>query len=233
MNIIDIVLILVVALSVVLAIKKGLLRSIVELAGFLLGVPASMALAKAIAPSIYSNLFQQKLMDSTLEKINSYGDVSGFLSKIEDTIQSFPFSLEGLGRQFGVDINGTLSGMSAGLSNSAIAERYVDSILKPVITLLCTGVLFLLFFVLIIILVKIVSFLLKNSHLPHGLREANGALGAVMGLVKGAVLVFVACTILGAVQMGLSIKQEPSKFASTIASSFIVEKVNQFNPLFK
>lgn len=233
MNIIDIVFVAIVILCMVFGVKKGLLRSIVELAGFLLGVPAALALSKTLAPMLYSNFFHQRLVESTVTKIDGYGDVAAFVGSLKDTLNSLPFSLDALGQKFGIDINGTLSGMTAGLSNASIAEEYVNSFLKPIITIVCTGILFLVLFILIVILVKVVSFLLKNSHLPHGLREANGALGAVFGGLKGLVLVFVACTILGVAQIGLSLKEEPSKFAQTVESSFLVEKVNSFNPLFK
>lgn len=233
MNIIDIILLVLVGLCILVSIKKGLLRSVVELVGFILAVPASMAGAKALAPVIYQQFFHQRMLEHAAEKIGSYGDVSAFVNGLRDTVNSLPFSLDAIGSKVGIDIGGVLNNMASGLTTATLAEQYVDSFLKPLVTLLCTGVLFLILFVLILILVKILSFVLRNSHMPHGLKEANGALGAVFGLLKGAVLVFVACTILGVVQMGLEFKSESSAFAGTIASSFVVEKVNQINPLFK
>lgn len=233
MNIIDILLIAVVILCVFVGLKKGLLRSAIEFAGFFAAVPAALYGSRALAPVIYNNFFHQKLLENTVTKIDGYGDISAFVAGIQNTVNSLPFSLDALGEKFGFDISGTLAGMSSGLSNATIAEQYVNSFLKPIITMVCTGILFFVFFIVVVILIKVVSFLLKNSHLPHGLKEVNGSLGAVFGFLKGAVVVFVICTILGVTQMGLSLKAEPSKFSSTIESSFIVEKVNSLNPLFK
>lgn len=233
MNIIDIILLVILALCVLLAIKKGLLRSIVEFAGFLLALPVSIYGAKAVAPLLYNQFFHQRLIDSTVTKMDGYGDIAAFVAQVKGTLNALPFSLEGLGQKFGVDINGTLDGMTSGLSNATLAQEYVNSFLKPIVTVLCTGALILLFFILMVVAIKILSFVLKTVPMPHGLKEANGVLGAIMGLLKGVIVVFVLCTVLGMVQVGLSFKEAPTAFGTKISESFVVEKVNQFNPLFK
>lgn len=233
MNVIDIILIALLIVSILVGVKKGLLRSAVEFAGFFCAIPLAMLGSKKLAPLIYDQFFHQRLVENTVTKVEDYGDVSAFITQIQDSLNSLPFSLDSLGQKIGIDINSTLSSMADGLSTANIAEQYVNSFLKPIIILVCTGVLFLVFFVVVAVLIKVLSFLLKNSHLPHGLKEVNGSLGAVFGLLKGAVLVFVLCTILGVTQMGLSLKPEPTKFGSYIESSFLVEKVNSLNPLFK
>lgn len=228
MNYIDLILFAVVVLITLLAMKKGLLRTLIEFAGFFVTVPLSYAIAKNCAEPIFNSMVREKLINSVVMQIDKAGDSASFIDSLRQSVGS----LDSIAQSFGININSTLDQLVGNVSNSSIAQSTVDNLLKPIVVSICMAVLFVILFVVITIAIKLLSFVVGKMKLPKALSGANILLGSILGAIKGTVLVLIIAGILGVVQAGSSLKTtEPSKFQNAISESFIVQRVSEFNPL--
>lgn len=228
MNYIDIILIAIVVLSALLAMRKGLLRTLIELAGFFVTVPLSYMIAKKAAEPIFNSMVRDKLINTVIGQIDKAGDSSAYISSIQSSFGS----LDSFAKNFGININDTINQMVGGVSNQSIAQATVDNLLKPVVVTICMAVIFVVLLILITIAIKIIAFVVGKIKLPKALSGANAVLGAALGAIKGVLIVLIIAAVLSVVQLGFSIKTtEPSKFEKAIDNSFVVEKVSEFNPL--
>ena len=74
MNIIlDLIVVAIIALTVILSVKRGFVRSAVELAGFVLAVVLAFNLGPVLADTTYENIVKEPVEKTTTKKIKRFG----------------------------------------------------------------------------------------------------------------------------------------------------------------
>lgn len=214
-------------LFVLFGFYRGLVKSLVELGGILAAVFASVLLASFLAPAIYSGFIKGPLTDSIQQAISTTvgADVRQQVQGILDALPNFVAnSLPGYGITSD-SISGAMAG-SAQAASAAVAE-----LVAPIVTDLIKTILMLVLFLLLMVLVKLAARAIDKVFHLLGLRQVNVILGAVFGILKGAVFVMLLCAGLKLVIPMLS--SPPEIFApETIESTVLFQHIYNGNPVY-
>lgn len=122
----------------------------------------------------------------------------------------------------------SLEGQLTG-SVETVAATISDKVIRPVaVVLLMLVCFFVLFIVLLIVFLILASLLSKVFKLP-GLRQMDGALGAVLGGIEGVLWVLIAVTVIQLVATSTS----SGSFISSadLQNSLLVSKLASINPI--
>lgn len=112
-----------------------------------------------------------------------------------------------------------------------MAEEIYNSAIQPVVSTVVRVALFFVVSALISCLIWAVARLLtpKNDSL---LGKTDRFFGAVLGLVKSVVVVFVFCAVVNAFAE-ITPKVEGDTFVNALNDSLIIQKINEVNPINK
>ncbi len=196
--IIDIIIVAIVAFTMIMAIKRGFVKTVVGGLGFFLAVIIAIAFCSPLSNALEKGGFGTSVsnaVDRVIEKnitVDNYEDAfeeeeeKGSLYKIcktfgaEDRYEAMEENYEEWRRE------GILS-----------AQSYIkESIREPAVNLCCGVLAFILLFMVSWVLIKVLEIVLtKFVDLP-ALKKADKILGAAVGVIVATVRVFIACLII-------------------------------------
>ena len=212
--IIDIIILVIFGGIVISSLKKGLFKSLFELAGTLISLAISRALSEGFAPQIFDT-FIKKGAETYLG--NALGEVGtkDYVLQAQETLNSIPEALNGIMGLMGIDKAAMLEKIqSADLGGSNLVESLMTSVVGPVATAVVQFILFVILAVVIGFVLKIAVKLLDGiiKKLP-AVKQLNSTLGAVFGVLRGIIVVAIISMLLGIV-------------ASFIGNETFIEMVN-------
>ena len=184
----DVLVIIIVAVFAFFGYKKGLIKTVVSIAGTFVASILTMLLSNPIAESIYYGGFD----DVIIEKVNDASalfkrsNTGSLMDKLLDTMPKFVVD-----SMPGFDVTRDK------LAAAAIeGPKRVEELLRPIvisfISLIVSIVLFLLISIIIRIIVRVISSKIDNSHID----TINRVIGAVIGIIEGFVLILVIAFII-------------------------------------
>lgn len=188
--VLDLVVLAIIAVFALLSAKKGFVRTIIEIVGFVVVILLANNISPVVSDYTYDKLVEPAII-SSVEKMQVGNSLTNF------SLDNMP-SLVGkiLGNNF--DISGFQSIINENINNgikSAVTSAS-QTVVKPVVT----GVFDLIFMLIItFVLLFVVNFLAKliNKLFSFSLiGKANKILGAILGIIKGVVISAIICTII-------------------------------------
>lgn len=219
----DIVIVCVIALFVLIGIRRGLVRAAVRFFGVLIVTFVSAALGEAIATGIYNTFFR----DSFIEKINlAIADVSG-TEQVYEALDSLPEFLQRGLNAAGIN-SAKLSSMLSSKSGEA-AEIMADAISPVFIGMIKVLVVIVLFMVLMMLVRAISNMVGATFRLPI-LRSVDSALGGVFGFLMALMTIWIILALLGVFSPMLSTEMQQS-INDVMEMSVLADKFISFNPL--
>lgn len=174
--ILDLIFIAIVALCIFLAVKKGFVRSLVEVVGYLLAVVIAFSVSSFVADYVYNQVIETKLVEtiSTAVEQNS-----------NDVIDKMPDYLVAILDKTNVDLDKLLS--SDNLDSQKIANQ-VSEVIEPLAVNIVRTIASIIIFIILIIVVSILARFLNSLFKGVILGTANKVLGGALGFVKGFVI---------------------------------------------
>ena len=212
--IIDIIILVIFGGIVISSLKKGLFKSLFELAGTLISLAISRALSEGFAPQIFDTFIKK---GAEIYLGNALGEVGtkDYVLQAQETLNSIPEALNGIMGLMGIDKAAMLEKIqSADLGGSNLVESLMTSVVGPVATAVVQFILFVILAVVIGFVLKIAVKLLDGiiKKLP-AVKQLNSTLGAVFGVLRGIIVVAIISMLLGIV-------------ASFIGNETFIEMVN-------
>lgn len=215
--ILDALTVLIILATVWLSYKRGFLYTIIGLAGYILSVLAAMALSVPLGSWIYTNLLQNFLITHAKNYIAGQ-TLSSFTESFVASIQKFAP---------GLNLPSLLQQNAGQMENAAI-----HAIVQPIGMAIGRSIAFIVLFFLFIAAVHIFENVsLAISHVPV-LGTLNRIGGAVLGIFKAMLVLFVLCTLLLALQPLLAVSNIPLTTA-VIEHTTILKFFYQMNPFAK
>ena len=187
---IEILLLAVIVLVIYLSYRKGFLRSLWSLGGFLLAVIISYVLGKLIAEMLFEVMARPWLTSLINEQIIA-GSGDNIAQVVDGLYQNLPAILSGpLTMIVGTKEELTLTLQQAVANGSATITDIIVGLLQPVVVALLGTILFLLVFIICMILRRLLDKLLIRVHRLPIIGAFDSVLGAGVGLLKAAVWVW-------------------------------------------
>ena len=198
MNIVDIVILAILGISVLVGLYRGFISSVASMGGCLLSLAASFWLSPKLAAAIQNNPDMLRTLLSYTDAATRIGDqalasssvsslTSGTIADILNRV-SLPPPLNTL-------LQSNLENQAFGLSadvGSYVSQTVVGAILQVLCYVVC-------FVVLLVAFHFLINFLKVVFKFPV-LKQLNALAGGLMGVLRGALLCFVAFALLPLIQ---------------------------------
>lgn len=221
----DIGLVVIVLVCVVFGYKRGFFKSITSFIGAALALFLAWTLGGLIAKVMYQGIFRGVLVDR-VSQILSNDVMESVPEQTANIIQALPGFLRNTLHNVGItpaQIENNLA-----IKSGNVAETTAD-ILSPAVIWLLQLLLTVVLFLILLVFVRLAVKLLGNIFRWPVLRQADGIAGAVFGIFKGIVYVFLACVLLQLVMpltgsSAVSVKK-------ALDSSYICRFIFMYNPI--
>ncbi|MBR2875970.1 MAG: CvpA family protein [Clostridia bacterium] len=231
--VLDIAFIVLIAAIVILAVKKGFVEALFDgLSTIIAGILAYI-LAEPVAKFAYDSFVRGMIKSQLTNAISdSKMGLSNNDENIATLISELPQNALRLAECFGFNVSAISDAIikQKPADTEALVESFMVNIADNVLLTFTQSLVLVVLFILAVLLVKFIVRIFDDtiSKIPV-VREVNGLLGGVFGVIKSVIVLVIVCTILFFI-----VGQSDDEFLSSLVStSKIYEFVNNNNPLLK
>lgn len=194
--IVDIIIIAIVVLFVIIGVKRGLAKTILNLAGLVLTAVSAYYISSFLSQLFYDMFIKQTVITNTQQIIEQNGidyAVSNCLEAVPQWVNGIISFIVGA---FGISLNEFQNQITVPANISSSASQVIESVLAPVVTSVLSIILVIILFIIILIIVKkLVKLVLRIFNIPV-IKQINQFLGGIVGLAEGLLIVFIAVNII-------------------------------------
>ncbi|MGI6264075.1 MAG: CvpA family protein [Acutalibacteraceae bacterium] len=194
--VLDVLIVVILGISLHMGYRHGLVRSVVKLIGCVAALVLAVTLSHPVGEWTYDTFFQSRVESGLSDRVEQSSGRS-----VRDTAREAIEELPGGVRAFLGDsqwLDEALAKFddSVTYEKQEIVTAVSRDIIRPVAVTLLGVIAFLLLFILLLIAVALLAKLVgKLARIP-GLRQVDGALGALLGLIEGVVIVLAAVALI-------------------------------------
>lgn len=192
--ILDLIVVGIIVLMVILSAKRGFVRTVVEVVGFVLAIMVAISLGSGVAGMIYDNTVGPNIVsvaDNTID--NTAQEI------IDDAWDALPDFVVKNAEAFGISkekINESLADIGGENKQDAV-EQAINNSIRPIfvriVGMLCSFILF----IILSFVVKLLAKLLNGIFSFSIAGDINRTLGGIAGLFKGVVFAVIFCVVIG------------------------------------
>ena len=193
--ILDAIIILIILLFVFLSAKKGFVRTLIEVVGFVAALVIAFTFSSPIANTIYDKMIQPSVV-KTVENVASDG-ISKATSAVDAVWDKMPtFITESNFFDLSKETITTTVQNQATNETAQLAQSISDSFVKPATTKLLSVLISVILVVILLFVVKILAKYINKLFTFSIVGDINKTLGGVLGLVKGAAVAVIFCLVI-------------------------------------
>ena len=197
---IDMILAALFAAVVVWSMIRGFFATALALAAWIISLALAGALSSALAQPLYEALFANTARTLIQNNIDSAIQGSQAAQYARDVIADLPEALRHLAQMAGISTEGLIENLqNKAFSSASAAEMLEQAVVAPIVTAAFRLILSAVLFLVLLFALRLVSRQVARLRKLPVLKQADKLLGAALGLVKGALLVFAVALALGAV----------------------------------
>ena len=219
--ILDVITVLVYIIVIYHAYKRGLLRAVINVVGFIASFVISFLFCQPLGNWIDS-AFLNKFVHGSLSQLNSSQSGASSAAFFQQLISTMPAAM-----------SKSLQDATPQLKSigQKTAASVIDAVSAPLSSVLSRGI---AFFVILALCLVLVGFLARISdavvHIPI-LGKLNSIGGAVVGIFEAMIVMLIISTLLSLVISLMAIQKNPPITNSTVNSTYIYKYVHNINPL--
>lgn len=191
----DIIIVAVIVLFAVIGVKRGLAKTILNLAGLVLTAISAYYLSSFLAQLIYDSFLKQTVITNIQQIIEQNGVDYAISNCLEAVPQWINGILSFIGGIFGISLKDFQNQLSVPSGISLSASQVIESTIAPVATSVLAIILIIVLFIIILFIVKkLVKLIAKVFNIPI-IKQINQLLGGIFGIAEGLLIVFIAVNI--------------------------------------
>ncbi len=188
--VLDLIVIAIIAVFALISAKRGFIRTIIEIVGFVLVILFANNVSPTVSDYTYDKLIEPPII-SSVENLQIDGKPINIST---DNLPSFVNNF--LGESFNItefqnEIN---KNISAGIASAVTSAS--QTIVKPVVTSILNVIFTLIITVVLLIIVNLLAKIINKLFSFSLVGKANKILGAILGIAKGVVVACIACTVI-------------------------------------
>ena len=191
----DIIIAAVVVLFTVIGVKRGLAKTLLNLAGLVVTAISAYYLSSFLSQLIYDAFLKQTIITNIQQIIEQNGigyALSNCLEAVPQWINGILSFIVGI---FGMSLSEYQNQLALSSDFSSSTSQAVENVLAPVVTSVFGMLLLIVLFIIILIIVKkLVKLISKVFNIPV-IKQINQLLGGIFGLSEGLLIVFIAVNI--------------------------------------
>jgi len=202
------------------AYKKGLIRTLVELVGFIAACVAAFLLSNPVGQWI-NKAFISRFVSGSITQFAKSGSESNtaFFTKLVDSLP--------------VTVNKSLSGIntSLGTLGEKAMTQVINAVSVPLSSLISRCIAFFILLIICLVAIKIIANLSDIvKHMPI-IGALNAIGGAAIGIAEAVLVMFLLSTLLSIAVSLMALQKNPPISTSTINSTYVYKYVYNVNPL--
>ena len=195
---IDLLLVLALGLMVWMAARRGFFRTALRLGAWIVSIALAGALSAALAQPIYEAFFSTPMRAMIEQNIGAAVESSQAAQVAQKVIEELPAALQQLAGVAGISTEGLIGNLQSNFTVADAAALLEQSVAAPIAIAVIRLVMGLILFVLLLIGLQFVCRKLEKLREIPVFKQTDWILGAVLGLVKGVLLVLVLALLLRA-----------------------------------
>ncbi len=227
----DVILLAALVMFVVLGAKKGFIRALLDGFSTLIAGVLAYTFVEPASQYAYDSFVRNMVRNSLSNALNSTtNDFGSVTEKVETLINKIPESAINFSAKFGFNIDAVTDSIIKSRPSDkevlidTIMTDIADKIMMPLVETITFIVLLVAFVFVLAVVIRLFDSLIKKIPV---VKETDKIFGGLLGLLKGVIVIFVACTVLAFIA-GSS---QDEQFVEIVSSSKILEFVNNNNPL--
>ncbi len=216
--IVDLLLLAVVIYFVVIGMKRGFVRTLLSFLSKIASAFVAVFVTDKYDDLIYGKFFKESVISSIDEHLSASvaDDVS---QQISDVLKSVPGSASRILEALGIDFSSLGDFVSSSMGKGEASDFIEQTLAGPITVFVCRIIIFAIAFALLSFVFGIlINVVCRIVELPV-LRTANKALGGVLGLLNGLIIILV----LSYVCIIVSVFLDNSEFSGIINDSQVIE----------
>lgn len=226
MNIIlDLIVVAIIVLFVVLSAKKGFVRTLIEVVGFILAAVLASSFSAPITTAICDNTIKPIVEEATVSALEDTA-TSNITDAAENIWDSLPGFVVNAAESSGITKNSVGEHISSSTTQTldGVVDGLVNNVFMPIIFNIVKIIITFVLFVALVIISMIVARLINKLFSGAVLGKLNRALGGLLGAVKGSAFAAIFCLLISLLA-GLSKSGFLNITTETIDSTYIVSEI--------
>ena len=191
----DIIIVAIIVLFAAIGVKRGLAKTILNIAGLVLAAISAYYLSSFLSQLIYDAFLKQTVINNIQQIIEQNGidyALSNCLEAVPQWINGILSFIIGI---FGMSLNEYQNQLVLSSDFSSSTSQAVENVLAPVVSSVFGMILLVILFILIFIIVKkLIKHISRVFNIPV-VKQINQLLGGIFGLAEGLLIVFIAVNI--------------------------------------
>lgn len=226
LNYVDVIIVGILLLTFFVGYAKGILITLVNLIRYSVGLFLCMFVANGYYETFYNSFVKERIVNKLSTQVVTSANIDEILANLNITVNSLPSFVKK-----GIDI----SSLSFS-SGDDIASIIAENVFQPIALIIVKALLFVLTFVVFFGLTGLIIHVIrkrnskKRSESRHKskLKTVDRIFGGLFGLVKGALIVFIFVSAVGAISQIDSFRD--NAFVSTALNSSLYNYLLDVNP---
>ena len=228
--VLDVILVLILIAVVVVSAKKGIIKTLVELAAFALAIFLAAQTAQPVANGMYKAFFSKTVERGLYEVLPENSSKLTNSDKAKYVFDEMPEFAKRQAEKCGISVDSVAEQIAKGnfANNDSLYQTLESDIVKPIAVAVLKHI---MFFVLAVLYALVLTAILKSfakglkkSHLIVG---TDKLVGGVIGVAKGVIIVF----LVGCLLSYLEPRFENEKLKEAVNDSSVVEICEKFDPM--
>ena len=226
LNYVDVIIVGILLLTFFVGYAKGILITLVNLIRYSVGLFLCMFVANGYYETFYNSFVKERIVNKISAQVVTSANIDEILANLNITVNSLPSFVKK-----GIDI----SSLSFS-SGDDIASIIAENVFQPIALIIVKALLFVLTFVVFFGLTGLIIHVIrkhnnkKRSESRHKskLKTIDRIFGGLFGFVKGALIVFIFVSAVGAISQIDSFRD--NAFVSTALNSSLYNYLLDVNP---
>lgn len=226
--ILDAIIIFIILLFAFLSAKKGFVRTLIEVIGFVAAIVVALTFSSPISNLVYDSSIHPivaKTVESAVNEgaVNANAAIDAVWNKMPVFLTESSFF--DLSKE---NISNTVN-QNAAENTTALTNVISDSFVKPAVTKLLSVLIAVILVVVLLFVVRILAKYINKLFTFSVVGDINKTLGGLLGLVKGAAVALVFCLVISLI---LSFTKNGFLIFTydAINSSYIFKFLMEFSP---
>lgn len=226
LNYVDVIIVGILLLTFFVGYAKGILITLVNLIRYSVGLFLCMFVANGYYEMFYNSFVKERIVNKLSTQVVTSANIDEILANLNTTVNSLPSFVKK-----GIDIS-SLSFSSGDDIASIIAENVFQPIALIIVKVLLFVLTFIVFFGLTGLIIHVIrkhnSKKRSESRHKSNLKTIDRIFGGLFGFVKGALIVFIFVSAVGAISQIDSFRD--NAFVSTALNSSLYNYLLDVNP---
>ena len=195
--ILDLIVLAIIVITVLISAKRGFVRTLIELVGFIAAVFISFTISTPLANTTYDKIIEPSIVSTVTSAVDTAADNSA-AAAVDSFWNEMPGWIKGGIEKAGISKDSLGGSITANIGNGvqAAVESTSQSVIKPAVTGSLALIYQVISLIILLAIVKPLAKLINKLFSFSVIGTANRVLGGVVGVPKGMIYAVAFCLLI-------------------------------------